>query len=353
MKRQLARCVAAAVFGAFLVSGCGQTAKSTEMGADTPAAVENSAEDETANAADSAEETEPALTEPESVEAAVEEAEETGRSVDLEAEFEILPTALDMMVHYGMLYSDLGEDPGSEFWKAFESSLLCNSWCAPFWELTDKYGSVWGNQEVAYAGKLLTDHDLICEEYPEGLDVADAYSPWLHIRENVNGKMTAGPDGTVLLTYDFIWGDSSLAFICNDTRVSAVLKENPLSPLDGYSVESLSAELIYTGVNWSDDAEQISVDENGNAADFTPQVEDAEVWVLEDSYYVAECSNTPEGEQIYLISERRDGNYMEVFGMRKDANGGYEVWSTVDGERKISPVDPYEYDYLQDYLRVE
>ena len=153
-----------------------------------------------------------------------------------------LSEALDYMVHYDVFYNNLEGDPGEQFWNNLSSAIFTNSYFGPFSDLG--WEVVWTNDRVAEAGSIVTGYNLKCSAYPDGLDRSKAASPYLFSCKKENISMTALEDNKFRITYDMVWYSSSIDTAPGIIKVTASIKPNKDSPLDGYSIVSLQGEII-------------------------------------------------------------------------------------------------------------
>lgn len=165
-----------------------------------------------------------------------------GEIPDLE-ECEELSTALDMLVIYGVQYEVSMQDPDEEFWNGFRSALLCNSWFAPFYD-EDDTEMIWDNERISAAGSLITDRELSCTCFPEGIDIRESASPWMSACEKVNVHIEKLEKDRFGLSYDMMWAPNSMTSINGMIRVSAIIGVNHDSPLNGYSILKLAHEKV-------------------------------------------------------------------------------------------------------------
>lgn len=158
-------------------------------------------------------------------------------------QLENLSDALDYMVHYYVFYDNLDGDPGEQFWKQLQYAVFTNPYFSAFSD--NGWEAVWTNDRVAEAGSLVTGYDLKCSAYPDGLDIPkESASPYLFSSEKENISITALEDNKFRITYDMVWYSSSIDTAPGRIKVTALIKPNKDSPLDGYSIVSLQGEII-------------------------------------------------------------------------------------------------------------
>ena len=154
-----------------------------------------------------------------------------------------LSDALDYMVHYEVFYDNLEGDPGEQFWNQLQHALFTNPYFTAFSD--NDWETVWSNDMVAEAGSVVTGYDLKCNAYPDGLDrYKESASPYLFSSEKENISITAMEDSKFGITYDMVWYSSSTDTTPGRIKVTALIKLNNDSPLDGYSIVSLHGDII-------------------------------------------------------------------------------------------------------------
>lgn len=161
---------------------------------------------------------------------------------------EELSTALDMLIVYGVKYNESMQNPDEDFWDGFKSALVCNSWFGPFSD-ENNTDMIWDNERIAAAGSLITGRELICTCFPDGLDASHEYSPYLAWSSKVNVHIEPLEEDRFEISYDMMWAPVSMTSIDGMIRVSAIVRENQDSPLNGFSILMLDHEEIYSCVH--------------------------------------------------------------------------------------------------------